>query len=202
MKLKVRCIERTFLLNSNVRHQSLLRPAGFGNVIGSSGSVIPLFKEQIKVGGPITITDRSMTRFVMSLKEAAKLVIKACELAKGGEVFITKMPVLNINDLADVMIEELAPKFGYKPSAIEKLDIGPKPGEKIYEELMSEDEVARSVELEDMFVTIPAIIPMAGKIDYSYSSELGSVKKAYVSCNEPLLSKEEIRNLLKGNNTF
>ena len=83
----------------------------FGNVLGSRGSVIPIFREQIKMGGPVTLTDPEMTRFIMSIKQAVQLVIDSAFLAQGGEVFVTKMPVIRIQDLAEVMINELAPNF-------------------------------------------------------------------------------------------
>jgi len=109
----------------------------FGNVMGSRGSVIPLFRQQIKAGGPVTITDRGMTRFMMSMFQAVELVFRSAEIARGGEVFIFKMPTVNIADLAEVLIEELAPQYGYKAEDIEIKIIGTIPGEKMYEELMT-----------------------------------------------------------------
>jgi FlaA1/EpsC-like NDP-sugar epimerase len=171
----------------------------FGNVAGSNGSVFHIFKEQIKNGGPVTITDNNMSRFVMSVEESARLVTKACLVALGGEVFITKMTALSILDLADVMINELAPKHGHKPEDIKKVEIGIKPGEKIYEELMTEEEVSRSLELEDMFVTIPVIKPMVGEIEYKYSNMVGTPKKAYKSSTEKLMNFDEIKDFLYSN---
>ena len=100
----------------------------FGNVLGSRGSVIPIFHKQIERGGPVTLTDSGMTRFVMTIKEAARLVIDSGSLAHGGEVFITKMPVVRIKDLAQVMIDEMAPGFGHDPASVEIREIGAKPG--------------------------------------------------------------------------
>src|ERR1700731_2359007 len=90
----------------------------FGNVLGSRGSVIPLFIRQIRAGGPITLTDPEMTRFIMTLDEAVRLVMDSLFLARGGEIFVTKMPVVRIGDLAEVMIEELAGDFGYRAGDI------------------------------------------------------------------------------------
>ena len=120
----------------------------FGNVLGSNGSVIPIFRRQIVAGGPVTLTDPDMTRFVMSIEEAVELVIRSCNFARGGEVFITKMPVIRIEDLAKVMIEELSLAYARKSSDIDIEVIGSKPGEKLYEELMSDEETRRAVELE------------------------------------------------------
>src|SRR5262249_36498176 len=90
----------------------------FGNVLGSRGSVIPLVMRQIRAGGPVTVTDPEMTRFIMTLDEAVRLVMDSLFLARGGEIFVTKMPVLRVGDLAEVMIEELAPTFGHRPADI------------------------------------------------------------------------------------
>ncbi len=101
----------------------------FGNVLGSNGSVVPIFAEQIRRGGPLTITDPRMNRFVMTIQEAARLVIKGAAIACGGEVFVTKMPVLRIIDLAQAMIDILTPFYGYRPKDITIEYIGPRPGE-------------------------------------------------------------------------
>ena len=112
----------------------------FGNVLNSSGSVVPLFRQQIKDGGPITITDFRITRFFMAIPEAAQLVIQASALAQGGDVFLLDMgePV-KIIDLARRMIElsGLDVKDSLNPDGdIEIAEIGLRPGEKLYEELL------------------------------------------------------------------
>ncbi|MDA8387053.1 MAG: polysaccharide biosynthesis protein [Nitrospiraceae bacterium] len=172
----------------------------FGNVIGSRGSVVPLFISQIKEGGPVTLTDKRMTRFIMSIRESASLVLKALTRAKGGEVFVTKMPVARIADLADVLIEAMAPRFGHKPYGIRTVEIGAKPGEKLYEELMSDEEVSRSMELKDMFVITPAFKSIYQSIDYSYSDVVSTgLSKSYVSATEKPLDRDELRDYLVKN---
>ena len=108
----------------------------FGNVLDSRGSVVPLFREQIRNGGPVTITEANMTRFVMSISRAVNLVLKTAEIAKGGEIFIFKMPALRIGDLVEVMVEELAPRYGHDAQSIKVETIGRRAGEKDYEELL------------------------------------------------------------------
>ena len=169
----------------------------FGNVIGSRGSVVPLFIKQIKSGGPVTITDKRMTRFIMTIEEAARLVLKSVVISKGGEVFVTKMPVARITDLAEVMIEILAPKYGHKSSDIEMVEIGAKPGEKLYEELMSDEEVTRSMELTDMFVITPAFKAIYHSINYNYPDTVSDkANKSYISADEKALDKKELKQYL------
>lgn len=169
----------------------------FGNVIGSRGSVVPIFAKQIMKGGPLTITDNRMTRFVMTTEDAAALVLKSTTLSRGGEVFVTKMPVVRISDLAEVMLELLAPRYGHKASDIEVVEIGAKPGEKLYEELISDEEIHRSLELDDMFVITPAFKGIYHSINYDYDGVVSRrIDKSYVSVNEKPMDKEVIKNYL------
>ncbi len=172
----------------------------FGNVLGSSGSVIPIFRQQIAKGGPVTLTHPEMTRFIMSINQAVRLVIDSVTLAKGGEVFITKMPVIRIADLAEVMINELAPQYGFKPEDIGIEEIGTKPGEKLYEELMSHEEMRRAVELKSYFSVLPAFRGIYREIDYDYTDAVtGQVDNPYNSANERPLNLEELRVFLVEN---
>lgn len=111
----------------------------FGNVLGSNGSVVPLFKEQIAQGGPLTLTDRAMTRYFMSIAEAAELIVQAGALSEGGDVFLLDMgePVL-VSDLAENMIRlaGFSVRNNESPDGdIEIVEVGKRPGEKLYEEL-------------------------------------------------------------------
>lgn len=169
----------------------------FGNVLGSRGSVVPIFRNQIAAGGPVTVTDRAMTRFIMTLQESVKLVMDSVFLAKGGEVFVTKMPALRIIDLAEVMIEELAPRCGHKPSDVAIEVIGAKAGEKLYEELMNEEEVRRAVELADYYVITPALRSMFREIDYAYPGTVRRPDSPYNSRTAPAMNKEQIRAYLR-----
>jgi FlaA1/EpsC-like NDP-sugar epimerase len=187
--------------NSNLRDDgSIFVSTRFGNVLGSSGSVIPIFREQIRKGGPITLTDPDMTRFIMSIKEAVRLVIDSAAFARGGEVFVTKMPVIRIEELAEVMIEELALIYGHNPEDLSIKVIGTKPGEKMYEELMSLEETRRAWELERYFVILPAFTSLYRKIEYKYQDLLTqTISDPYNSGNEKPLTKDQLREFLKEN---
>jgi FlaA1/EpsC-like NDP-sugar epimerase len=188
--------------NSNLRTQGpVFTSARFGNVLGSRGSVIPIFSDQIRRGGPVTVTDPEMTRFIMSIEEAVQLIINAGELSRGGEVFVTKMPAIRIKDLAEVMIRELAPGYGRKPEDIKIQIIGHKAGEKMYEELMNIEETRRSWELERYFVVLPAFTDLYREIVYEYPDiKSREVTRSYQSDNEEPLSKNQLAAFLKKNN--
>jgi FlaA1/EpsC-like NDP-sugar epimerase len=164
----------------------------FGNVLNTDGSVIPIFEEQIKNGGPVRVTSEEMIRFFMSIHDAVDLILKAAEKAKRREIFILKMKALRIVDLAEVMIEELAPRYGYKDIEIEIMGI--RPGEKIYELLMAEEEAQCADDRGDMFVLMPGIIA-----PHYLSKEVASQPirvEEYNSRNAKLLTKKEIRSIL------
>lgn len=173
----------------------------FGNVLGSRGSVIPLFKRQIKAGGPVTLTDPRMTRFIMSLEEAVRLVMGSTFLARGGEILITKMPAVTIRDLAQTMIHELAPVYGFDPQDIKIKVIGQKPGEKLYEELLSDEETRRAVELKDYYVVLPAFKSIYMDIDYVYPEQNGvvDVNRPYNSNLIDLMPIEKLAEFFRKN---
>lgn len=152
----------------------------FGNVLGSRGSVIPMFEEQISAGGPITVTDYRMTRYFMTIPEASRLVIQAGALAKGGEVFILDMgdPV-KIYDLAKNMIK----LSGYKEEQIKIVEAGIRPGEKLYEELLVGKEKKQKQVYEKIFI---------GNVKgFSYDEVLEFISN--LSVRDKSLTKEIIR---------
>ncbi len=119
----------------------------YGNVIGSRGSVIPLFRKQLEHGGPLTITHPRMTRFVLTLGQAIDLVFWASVKAKGGEIFVKKLPALLVKDLAEVMAQDGGKKISVK-------NIGMRPGEKIHETLISEEESMRTVDAGSHYIIL------------------------------------------------
>ncbi len=118
----------------------------FGNVLASRGSAIPMFIEQIRRGGPVTITHPQMRRFFMSIPEAVELALQASLSARSGEIFILKMPVMRIIDLTEALIRIYAPRFGHSPASIEIREIGLLPGEKLSEALMTPEEGLHATE--------------------------------------------------------
>jgi UDP-N-acetylglucosamine 4,6-dehydratase/5-epimerase len=170
----------------------------FGNVMGSRGSVIPVFKDQIAQGGPVTVTNEKMYRFMMSISQAANLVLKAADLARGGDIFILKMPVLRLMDLAKAMIELVAPRYGYKPSQIAIKVTGTRMGEKLMERLISDEEGRYVQETSDMFI-IPTYIdiPHLEIKPYKYPQAQPSKIKLYSSEKLRPISKKEIIELLQ-----
>jgi UDP-N-acetylglucosamine 4,6-dehydratase len=140
------CMEKLFIAaNSYVgpKRQTKMSCVRYGNVVGSRGSVIPLFKKQRQTGR-ITITDPRMTRFWITLEQGVRFVINCIEKMHGGEIFVPKIPSMRIMDLAKAIAPECEIEF-----------IGIRPGEKIHECLLTEDEARHSIEFEDFFVIEP-----------------------------------------------
>lgn len=160
----------------------------FGNVLGSNGSVVPIFKRQLQEGNNLTVTHPDMTRFVMSKQEAVGLVLQSVEIMRGGEVFVTKMPVMNIEIIAKGIIKTMSRTYGRNSSYCEIEYIGVKPGEKLYEELMSTEEMQRSLELEKYFVILPALRGFFHDVQFEYEHLISeTVTRPYNSMHEECL---------------
>lgn len=172
-------------------HQIRFGCVRFGNVLASSGSVIPLFERQIKDGDAVTITSKSMTRFFMSIPDAVALVLGAARLAQHGEIFVLKMKTMKIIDLAEVLVEELAPRYGKDPKKIKYQVIGLRPGEKEHEPLLTKEESVYLSEREGMYI-------LHSPLHLQYGAKLPINKKNfnYYSETAPHLNKEEIRKML------
>jgi UDP-N-acetylglucosamine 4,6-dehydratase len=172
--------------------QTIFTSVRFGNVMGSRGSVIPLFKQQILNERRITVTSLDMIRYMMTPSQAISLLIKVSEMSYGGEVFVLKMPSVLLSDLAEVMIEEVTEKYKIKDS-IKIEQIGLRPGEKMFEELMTEDEARVALETKDMYILQPY-----------YGGEKRQYDGANVSPITPFLGnpidRETLRNWLHEEN--
>ena len=166
----------------------------FGNVMGSRGSVIPLFKKQILEQGKITITDKSMTRYMMTPSQAIRLILKANELSLGGEVFVLKMPIVNLLDLSEVIVEEMTKIYHVKDVQFE--EIGLRPGEKMFEELMTPDEVKKVVETPYMYIVPPAF----GTSNRNYDKAGRDLEILHQEVNympNETIGKEKLRDWIK-----
>lgn len=174
------------ILQSRGKGDTEFASVRFGNVLGSNGSVIPLFKQQIAEGGPVTITDKRITRFFMTIPEAVQLVLEAGTMAKQNEIFVLDMgdPV-KIIELAENLIK-LSGKEPYTEIPIE--EVGLRPGEKLYEELLMESESLSKTENNKIFIEKQQNIEKDVIMDY-----LIALDKA-VTANIP---NENIRSLLK-----
>jgi FlaA1/EpsC-like NDP-sugar epimerase len=157
----------------------------FGNVIGSRGSLVPLIRGQVARGGPVTVTDPEMSRYMMPIADAVGLCFAAMERMEGGEVFILKMPRVRVGDLVEVLVETYAPQFGFRTDEIGVEVIGIRAGEKRHEVLLTADEAAAADDSDGMFVVRAQREPRAD----------GSVP-AGGRADEPLLSRPELRELL------
>ncbi len=164
----------------------------FGNVLNSRGSVIPLWRDQIRRGGPVTLTDSNMRRFFMSIPEAVHLVLRAATYAEGGEIYVLRMKSVYIRDLVEVIIEEYAPAYGWMPKDIPIQVIGITPGEKLDEDLVAPGEVDRTFFVdEDMGVIIPP-----HRIKEFEGKELQTFAGFATTKDDPF-SKDELRTYLK-----
>ncbi len=157
----------------------------YGNVLASRSSIIPLFHEQIKKGGPVTITSGNMTRFLLSLDDAVDTVIAAIKTAKHGETFVPKAPSVRITDVANVLIGN---------RKIEKRFIGIRPGEKIHEILISEEECLRTTDYKKYY-SIQPILPELRRTKIKEPL----LTKEYSSADN-LINKKELFTLLKKKN--
>jgi UDP-N-acetylglucosamine 4,6-dehydratase/5-epimerase len=158
--------------------------ARYGNVVGSRGSVIPVFQEQRK-RGRITITDPRMTRFWLTLEHGVRFVIRAIEQMHGGEIFVPKIPSMRLIDLAEAVAPGCVIDY-----------IGIRPGEKLHEVLLSEDEARTAVEVDEMFVIKP-MHPWWQKGNWVHARELPSGFHYTSDSNEEWLSPEQLQELIE-----
>lgn len=182
------CSDKLFVAgNSYVGpHKAIFSVVRYGNVINSRGSVLPLFKS-LRETGKIPITDKNMTRFWITLKQAVEFVIRCLDLMLGGEIFIPKLPSVSIMDLS----EAIAPNCEYE-------FIGIRPGEKIHETLIPQDEARNTLEFKDYYLIKPSFHAFGEKNYEKYGGKSVDNSFQYISNNNTWwLSKEEILKIIE-----
>jgi len=184
-------MERLIIAKANLygNNKTILCATRYGNVMGSRGSVMPLFIDLIKKGKPLTVTDPQMTRFMMSLEDSVNLVLYAFKNAKQGEIFVQKAPAATVADIATVMNEI----FGKK----EKVKIiGTRQGEKLFESLLSREEMVRAKDM-GRFYCIPSDIRNLNHAKYFIEGQkLISKSKDYTSHNTERLNVKQLKKLI------
>jgi UDP-N-acetylglucosamine 4,6-dehydratase len=156
----------------------------YGNVVGSRGSVVPVFRDQLARNGRITITDERMTRFWITLPQAVDFVLSCLRIMEGGEVFVPKIPSMRVTDIADAI----------NPDA-ERVITGIRPGEKLHEVMVTEDEARHTQELDDRYAIVPEF-PLWRSEPYTHGSPTADGFRYSSDTNERWLSADELRAML------
>lgn len=189
--------ERLVTAANDIRgnRRTLFAAVRFGNVLGSRGSVIPIFAEAAIRGEPLRLTHPDMTRYVMTVPEAGQLVIEAGGMAQGGEVFVAKMRAVRVADLARVVAEELA-----RGRISDIVHTRPRMGEKLYEELIAADEIPRAQETDRILVIMPqrdSTLAAESPRVSSYPVPFRAVRHQWHSGHDVCMSVEELRAYLR-----
>ncbi|MEM2159929.1 MAG: SDR family NAD(P)-dependent oxidoreductase [Candidatus Nitrosotenuis sp.] len=189
-------MEKLFVTANNYvnpeKHRTKFIAVRYGNVFGSSGSVVPMFIDQIKKKQKITITDPQMTRFSITMNEALDFILNATNSGKGSEIFVPRMRAYNIMDLKDALSDLLD---GYGEEVI-----GIRPGEKLHEVLISEDEIRHSWEYNGMYLITNPLYPLfhVSKINDTYQGIKKVEKiKDYSSNTVEKISRTELKEMIK-----
>lgn len=177
--------------NFHGKHKTIFSSVRFGNVLNTNGSVLQIFKEQIKSNQPLTITSKDMTRFFISLQGAVDLCFEAVNEMVGGEIFVKSMGSCSIISLAKAYNTNTL--FDYKI-------VGLKPGEKLYEELVTEQEAVRTVKVDNTYIILPETIDyLPDELQSQYHSKFKNstkIKKA-VRSDDTLLNDDDVKSMLK-----
>jgi len=189
-------MEKLFVTANNYldpkKHPTKFIGLRYGNVVGSSGSVIPKFIEQLKNKNKITITDPEMTRFSITMDEALDFILKATEIGKGSEIFIPKIKSYKIRDVKDALTE-LMGDYGDDI-------VGIRPGEKLHETLINKEEMRNAWEFRDLYMLTSPLYPMFNPnvINQTYDGiqEINNME-SYSSDNVGKISKDELRNTIQ-----
>jgi len=178
-----KAVQERIFIQANMRcPQTRFVCVRYGNVLASRGSVIPFFHEQIRNGGPVTITTADMTRFLLSLEDAVDTILTAVVEAKAGEIYIPRVPASQVTNVAKALIGD---------RKIEMVVIGIRPGEKVHEILVSDEEALRTVDRRKYYAILPMLPEVVGDVQWT-----PALSKEYCSGDE-VMSLEETVTLLK-----
>lgn len=186
-----KAIQERLITSANVHRdgkRTIFACVRYGNVLGSRGSVIPVFRNQIDSGQDLTLTDKAMTRFILTLDNAIDLVFKSVEYALGGEIFVLKIPAHTVTELAEVMIEASGKK-------LKIIETGIRPGEKIHETLVSPTESIRTIEKENLYIILPQV--EIKEIEKKYKNYHNKNLYRFSSDTAERLTKPQIKAMLK-----
>ncbi|GAB4315727.1 MAG: SDR family NAD(P)-dependent oxidoreductase [Promethearchaeota archaeon] len=175
---------------------TVLYSVRFGNVLWSRGSLLPIIHEKILKGEKIPLTDEQMTRFVMTIPEAVQLVLKTTLHAKGGEVFVLKMPKVRVLDFIEAAADFFCEIHHLDRNSVEIEKIGKRPGEKLSEALLTPEESEIAYELEDLIV-LPVINFLNPDQPLEVPPQARKLASVYDSADGPFLTREEILRLLR-----
>jgi UDP-glucose 4-epimerase len=180
-----KAIQERLFIQANLRYpDTRFICVRYGNVLASRGSVIPLFHEQIRNGGPVTITSPEMTRFLLSLDQAVDTIFAAIKGAKRGELYIPRVPSARVVDIAEVLIGD---------RKIDTVITGIRPGEKLHETLVSEEEMFRTVDRGSYYAILPILPELLGPEDGEYS-----LKEEYSSASN-VMDRVSLKRLFRKN---
>lgn len=186
-----KAIQERLITSANVHRdgkRTIFACVRYGNVLGSRGSVIPVLRNQIDNDQDLTITDRNMTRFILTLDNAIDLVFKSVEYSVGGEIFILKIPAHTVVDLAEVMLEASKKKLKLKETGI-------RPGEKIHETLVTPTESIRTIEKENLYIILPQV--EIKEIEQKYKKYKNENLFRFSSDTAEKLTKLHLKEMLK-----
>lgn len=196
-----KAIQERLFVSANVHRdgrRTIFACVRYGNVLGSRGSVVPVFKNQIDNNRDLTLTDKRMTRFILTLNEAIDLVFYSVEHAVGGEIFVLKVPAHTVFDLAKVMLSSRNPDLSGLGVSGKKLKIkieGIRPGEKIHETLVSPTESIRTIQKNNFYIILPQV--EIKEIEKKYKGYINKKIFRFSSDTAKKLNQKELRTLLK-----
>ena len=185
-----KAIQERLITSANVHRdgkRTVFASVRYGNVLGSRGSVIPVFKNQVERNENLTLTGKEMTRFILTLNSAIDLVFKSVEYAVGGEIFVLKIPAHTVTELAEVMIEASGKNLSVTETGI-------RPGEKIHETLVSPTESIRTIEKENLYIILPQV--EIAEIENKYKNYRNNNLFRFSSDTAERLNKKQIHELL------